>query len=57
MQWSHITMYLCYADFQPDADYQGGDGGGRGGGGVISPWGGANQQLISNYYLKVTMAN
>ena len=28
MQWSHITMYLCYADFQPDADYQGGEGGG-----------------------------
>ena len=56
MQWSHITMYLCYADFQPDADYQGGDGGG-GGGGVTSPWGWANQQLISNYYLKVTMAN
>ena len=20
-------MYLCYADFQPDADYQGGEGG------------------------------
>ena len=19
-------MYLCYADFQPDADYQGGEG-------------------------------
>ena len=24
-------MYLCYADFQPDADYQGGEGGGGGG--------------------------
>ena len=47
-------MYLCYADFQPDADYQGGVGGG---GGVTSPWGWANQQLISNYYLKVTIAN
>ena len=27
-------MYLCYADFQPDADYQGGEGeGGEGEGG------------------------
>ena len=26
-------MYLCYADFQPDADYQGGEWGGRWGGG------------------------